>query len=53
MPQPLPAEPVEEMKEAEPMTFGVPNSVLEAQGIDPSVLEFLPEDMRTELLRGI
>ena len=49
----MPVNPIEEMKEAEPMTFGVPNSVLSAQGIDPSVLEFVPEDMRIELLRGI
>ena len=43
----------EEIKQEVPMTFGVPDSVLIAHDIDPSVLEFLPEDMRIELLQPI
>lgn len=30
------------------MTYGFPNSVLIAHGIDPEILEYLPEDMRAE-----
>lgn len=53
--EPVPIEPIvaEEIKEEEPMTFGVPNSVLIAHNIDPSVLEFLPEEMRIELMSSI
>jgi hypothetical protein len=35
------------------MTYGIPNSVLLANDIDPSILDDLPEDLRAELLSTI
>jgi hypothetical protein len=35
------------------MSFGFPHSFLQANDIDPEMLEFLPEDMRIEILSGV
>jgi hypothetical protein len=44
----------EEIKvQDEPLTYGIPNSVLLAQGVDPEMLAVLPEDVRAEVLSTI
>lgn len=39
--------------EAEPSSYGIPNSVLLAHEIDPEMLADLPDELRDELIASV
>ena len=41
------------MQQQEPESYGVPNSYLIANEIEPSILEFLPEEDREAILQPL